>query len=614
MLTLLLAASKVTAILCAGTVTFLLVRTKAASARHAVLAVTFLLCPVVLLVGPAVPNWQIPVATDRPAIVGPAALEAAALPAAQPTIDPWAVGFGLWAGIATLLLLRIGAAVLIAAVRRKSEPSRELQFEALSAARSLGVTQPVSLKIGQVPCPLTYGLFRHSVVVPPDFADWPLERRTSVFRHEAAHMKRFDCAWTIFANVVCAVLWCHPLVWLLARAMRNEAELAADERVVASGVSATDYADHLVAIARLLNKPRGLVRSHGVTIMSNNNLETRVRRVLGGKRSGVTTVGSLSLVLVSALATVMVAGANLRPQDQEPQATTIETAAQDAAPASAPVAAGGPAEGAAAPIAVAQASAQDRKVAKAELAVARARKRLADAEGRLAAVRGRSLRSARAPRASRGQAVTVPMEAPVAPQAGGAVELPATTAAPAGVPSAGGWATGAAAAPLGTAVEQPAQPGKAQTAAPGRPVRATYTVRPVVTGQLGGASPRVVRTPRAQLGGQVVVAPQVAAPMERGRTQVTLSPAGQVAIARSAGSAPRYVTTTARGAQVAGTATIVRSQNLAPRYTTRVRLTGEAKLARAPKGARRNVRIERSATARPSSDETPASIAPLDRP
>jgi hypothetical protein len=53
-----------------------------------------------------------------------------------------------------------------------------------------------------------------------------------------------------FAWLACALYWPNPLVWRAASALRREAEMAADDAVIASGVRPSDYAELLVGLAR----------------------------------------------------------------------------------------------------------------------------------------------------------------------------------------------------------------------------------------------------------------------------------------------------------------------------------------------------------------------------
>ncbi len=268
----------------------------------------------VALVGPFVPHW-VAIQLQSPACVAEGVQRASGTPAvASVSIDWLSLVTGLWLlGVLVLLGRVVLGARLVRSLRRGNTP-KWLKAEGMELAETMRLRVPVRFVLGRAPVPLVTGALRPVISLPQEFGSWPAEQRRAVLMHELAHVNRFDCVWTAFANVLAAVYWCHPLVWLLRRALRDEAELAADERVVAAGVPATDYAGHLVATARLCRKPRGLVRSLGVTIMSHRTLEHRVKRILGTRAQGMVTASGLLLALGITSATIAVAGASARMQ------------------------------------------------------------------------------------------------------------------------------------------------------------------------------------------------------------------------------------------------------------------------------------------------------------
>lgn len=97
--------------------------------------------------------------------------------------------------------------------------------------------------------PMTWGFWRPVVVLPPAALAWTAEERRIVLLHELTHVRAADWLFAFAARVMCALLWFHPGVWFVARALRDDCELACDDRVIASGVRRSDYAELLIGAA-----------------------------------------------------------------------------------------------------------------------------------------------------------------------------------------------------------------------------------------------------------------------------------------------------------------------------------------------------------------------------
>lgn len=238
----------------------------------------------------------------------------------------------VYGGIALLLLIPAvaGATILRRLWRQGQYLGWKLEDELDEALDTVGVKAAVESRLSDIPSPMVYGVFRRRLLLPRDFGDWPEDHRRLALLHESAHLKRFDCAWQHVAYGVRAVYWCHPLVWFLSRALKDETELAADERAIRSGAEAADYAAALVAIARTLQEPGRLVRSQGVTFMNHRQLDRRVVSVLHGNRRGFSSVASLAMAGFVGLGTLAAAGS--QPQQPQPEIQVVP-------PASAPIAA-----------------------------------------------------------------------------------------------------------------------------------------------------------------------------------------------------------------------------------------------------------------------------------
>ncbi len=116
--------------------------------------------------------------------------------------------------------------------------------------------------------------------------------------------------WQAFAQVMCAIFWFHPLVWLAAARLRLEAELAADDLVLMSGVEATQYAGELVNVARRLH---GRMHLEAVAMVRGGSLKSRIAAILDSTRRRVRTGRweKATIVMVSAsLALALIACQN----------------------------------------------------------------------------------------------------------------------------------------------------------------------------------------------------------------------------------------------------------------------------------------------------------------
>ena len=151
----------------------------------------------------------------------------------------------------------------------------------------IGVLRPVALRRSRAQVmPMTTGTIEPSIVIPADADTWDEDRRRAVLLHELAHIARHDCLTQLFAAIASAVYWCHPGVWYVARRLRIEREVACDDRVLAAGAGAREYAGHLLEIAYTWSGRRAPALAVGMA--SSRKLEERLRAVLDPARNRAT--------------------------------------------------------------------------------------------------------------------------------------------------------------------------------------------------------------------------------------------------------------------------------------------------------------------------------------
>jgi len=204
--------------------------------------------------------------------------------------------FGLWA---------VGSLKNKTGVSTLADSTR-VDRSALS--RQVGLTRSWDLCVSsnsKPPAAMTWGLIRPVVLLPQDSVTWSQERLEAVLLHELAHVRRRDSLSQLIVVAASALYWFNPAVWLCARAMRAEAEQAADDAVIRMGVKPSDYARELLQIAAELGRRRQPFTHIGVPVMKQSKIESRVKAILdptARRRRGVTGIEVLAIVGVAAVA------------------------------------------------------------------------------------------------------------------------------------------------------------------------------------------------------------------------------------------------------------------------------------------------------------------------
>ena len=152
-------------------------------------------------------------------------------------------------------------------------------------SRHCGVNGQVKLLQSSTPSLLiTCGFFQPVIILPSGASSWPDDRCRAVLRHELAHIRRHDATVQIIGELLRILQWMNPLVWLACRRLRQESEYACDDAVLESGVEATEYATHLLGVARQLSGRHAAWLS-APAIAHPSTLERRIVAMLQAHRN-----------------------------------------------------------------------------------------------------------------------------------------------------------------------------------------------------------------------------------------------------------------------------------------------------------------------------------------
>jgi hypothetical protein len=131
----------------------------------------------------------------------------------------------------------------------------------------------------ETPVPVVAGLWKTAILLPQDLADELTQAEMEqILLHEWAHVRRLD-NWTNGAlEVLQALYFFHPAVWLIGRRLRLERELACDDAVVRATGQPVSYAECLAKLVERHSCPP-VSLSAGAS-GDNRDLFGRVERLL----------------------------------------------------------------------------------------------------------------------------------------------------------------------------------------------------------------------------------------------------------------------------------------------------------------------------------------------
>lgn len=243
--------------------------------------------------------------TNLPAITLPRALAAA------------------WLLVSLFLLSRLmrSAIRVRSIVRNASVPSPRL-LTLLDEVRSrVAVSVDVRLlQSDRVDVPMVWGIRQGTLLLPEVAEEWTDEHLRATLIHELGHLQRLDYASLALMNVVSSLLWFHPQIWTARSRALTEGERACDDLVLRAGERASEYASHLLHVARLM--PRREPLAALLAMSRPSQLEGRMyailstsvnRQSIGGKSLMFSIATFLAVVVPLSIVQPVVAATEQKP-------------------------------------------------------------------------------------------------------------------------------------------------------------------------------------------------------------------------------------------------------------------------------------------------------------
>ena len=330
---------------------WMLARKKSASFRHSILVVALASLPCLAVAQLLLPSQSLPL-LERQAVAnferaidyssGNDPANTKLLSVKEPLVEPrsespdgtashqssqpsgvffWSaknVLLSVWACGSIVLILRFAIAWLIVWRHVRKSPDIEVDGLAPDLKNLIADCQASGWRIRvhreAEQMPLCFGIFRSTILLPRELDDWSFEDQKSVILHESAHAYRRDCLINVLAHFENAVLWFHPLSWMLLRYLKNESEMACDDWAINHGIDSVNYASALFDVT-MSTKRKPTVAVVSVSMADCSPLERRMQSILSPSvpRNPLSFIGHILIASASVAAIVCLAGFHLGP-------------------------------------------------------------------------------------------------------------------------------------------------------------------------------------------------------------------------------------------------------------------------------------------------------------
>jgi len=194
---------------------------------------------------------------------------------ALPTLQglSWQIVLLIVVGVAMLGILRLAFGLgYLNRCRRYAQPLAPTPAPVSKILEQLGLEVPF-LVSDRLTAPLTYGWLRPTVLLPGSFCELSADQQEGVACHELLHVRRRDWPVTLLEEMLRAVVWFHPAVWLILPRIALSREQVVDADTVRLTGKRRQYLD---ALWRFVCSSQQSVAAMAVPFLGRRDLVDRV--------------------------------------------------------------------------------------------------------------------------------------------------------------------------------------------------------------------------------------------------------------------------------------------------------------------------------------------------
>lgn len=221
----------------------------------------------------------------------------------SPSLVPSLLALAAWlwlAGAAAVVMWIVYSHVVLHRLitRCRTRPDASLDQELEWCRQRMGFTRGYGLWVVRgLPTMAVHGWLRPVILVPEGLRErFSAGEIRGMFLHELAHVRRGDLIWSRVMLVVCALHWFNPLVWLLARRMRADAELECD-RIALEKLSHAQRSHYGEALLKTLENSFASVPAPAVPFFRHTKeIRTRIQMIALPRSSALAHYAALLFV------------------------------------------------------------------------------------------------------------------------------------------------------------------------------------------------------------------------------------------------------------------------------------------------------------------------------